>query len=62
MLYLDCKVGDQILIEGEDSILIEINQIRYADARFLIEAPYFIKIFRKEVLDRMRWEVDRDQP
>ncbi len=64
MLTLTRRLDETIVIgDGKDKIEITVREIRRNQVRLGVEAPQHVKIFRKELFDRERfdWGYDDEQ-
>ena len=59
MLLLKRIIGETIIIDG--GIKIIVMDIQNGQVRFGIEAPKEVKVYREEIVERMKAEADSDK-
>ena len=57
MLLLTRKIGESIIIDGD--IKITIADIQGNQIRIGIDAPKEVKVYREEIVERMKAETER---
>ena len=59
MLLLTRKIGETIIIDG--GVKNIVMDIQNGQVRFGIDAPKEVKVYREEIIERMKAEADRDK-
>ena len=59
MLLLNPIIGETFIIDG--GIKIIVMDIQNGQVRFGIDAPEEVKVYRKELLERLQAEADNDK-
>ena len=58
MLLLNQIIGETIIIDG--GVKIIVMDIQNGQVRFGIDAPKEVKVYREEIVERMKAETERD--
>ena len=59
MLLLTRKIGESIIIDG--GIKITVADIQSNQVRIGIDAPKEVKVYREEIVERMKAETERSK-